>query len=106
MEERGRWLAELEGPTNISFLNPHSGGKYLFVSFFLAFLQSSTKQCHSLSFFSDFNSKITMTKCKIVLLFSGKRKSGKDHITDLLASRLGEQAKIIRLVRLNFIEIA
>jgi len=38
-----------------------------------------------------------MTKCKIVLLFSGKRKSGKDHITDLLASRLGEQAKIIRL---------
>ena len=47
-----------------------------------------------------------MTKCKIVLLFSGKRKSGKDHITDLLASRLGEQAKIIRLVRLDFIEIA
>ena len=105
MEERGRWLAELEWPTNISFLNPHSGGKYFFVSIFLAFLQSSTKQCHS-SFFSDINSKITMTKCKIVLLFSGKRKSGKDHITDLLASRLGEQAKIIRLVRLNFIEIA
>ena len=39
-----------------------------------------------------------MTKCKVVLLFSGKRKSGKDHITELLASRLGEQATIIRLV--------
>ena len=39
-----------------------------------------------------------MTKCKVVLLFSGKRKSGKDHITELLASRLGGQATIIRLV--------
>jgi len=39
-----------------------------------------------------------MTKCKVVLLFSGKRKSGKDHITELLASRLGEQATIIRYV--------
>ena len=39
-----------------------------------------------------------MTKCKVVLLFSGKRKSGKDHITELLASRLGEQATVIRLV--------
>ena len=39
-----------------------------------------------------------MTKCKVVLLFSGKRKSGKDHITELLAARLGDQATIIRLV--------
>jgi len=45
-----------------------------------------------------------MIKCKIVLLFSGKRKSGKDHITDLLASRLGEQAKILRLARPIFID--
>ena len=39
-----------------------------------------------------------MTKCKVVLLFSGKRKSGKDYITELLASRLREKAIILRLV--------
>lgn len=38
-----------------------------------------------------------MTKCKVVLLFSGKRKSGKDYITELLASRLREKAIILRL---------
>jgi len=33
----------------------------------------------------------------IVLLFSGKRKSGKDHVTELLKERLGDRAVIIRL---------
>ena len=41
-----------------------------------------------------------MTKCKVVLLFSGKRKSGKDYITELLASRLREKAIILRLVEI------
>ena len=52
----------------------------------------------SFSFREYFDTSIRMTKCKVVLLFSGKRKSGKDHITELLASRLGEQATIIRYV--------
>ncbi|XP_063592251.1 phosphomevalonate kinase-like [Penaeus indicus] len=35
---------------------------------------------------------------KLVLLFSGKRKSGKDYITDLLQERLGNaEAKTVRL---------
>ncbi|XP_042871968.1 phosphomevalonate kinase-like [Penaeus japonicus] len=34
---------------------------------------------------------------KLILLFSGKRKSGKDYITDLLQERLGDVAKTIRL---------
>ena len=46
-----------------------------------------------------------MTKCKVVLLFSGKRKSGKDHITELLASRIGENATIIRLVESNVCDV-
>ena len=33
----------------------------------------------------------------LVLLFSGKRKSGKDFITDRLAARLGERSVILRL---------
>merc|ERR1711953_1294997 len=34
---------------------------------------------------------------RLVLLFSGKRKSGKDYITDLLKEKIGEEAVIIRL---------
>merc|ERR1712038_1604551 len=33
----------------------------------------------------------------LVLLFSGKRKSGKDYITDLLKEKIAEEAVIIRL---------
>eukprot|EP00053_Salpingoeca_punica_P018213 m.177797 g.177797 ORF g.177797 m.177797 type:complete len:210 (+) comp17385_c0_seq1:89-718(+) len=36
-------------------------------------------------------------KPRIVLVFSGKRKSGKDYLTDLLKLRLGEVAAIVRL---------
>ena len=34
---------------------------------------------------------------RLVLLFSGKRKSGKDYITDRLQERLGSSSVIIRL---------
>jgi len=34
---------------------------------------------------------------KLVLLFSGKRKSGKDFVTDLLKEKLGETSVILRL---------
>jgi len=34
---------------------------------------------------------------KLVLLFSGKRKSGKDFVTDLLKEKLGEKSVILRL---------
>jgi len=34
---------------------------------------------------------------KLVYLFSGKRKSGKDYITDILKERLGDEAVIVRL---------
>ena len=34
---------------------------------------------------------------RIVLLFSGKRKSGKDYITDRLQERLGARSVILRL---------
>ncbi|XP_020795451.1 phosphomevalonate kinase [Boleophthalmus pectinirostris] len=38
------------------------------------------------------------TEPKLVLVFSGKRKSGKDHVTDLLQTRLGPQVScIVRL---------
>jgi len=34
---------------------------------------------------------------KLVLVFSGKRKSGKDYVTDILKEKLGESAVIMRL---------
>ena len=34
---------------------------------------------------------------RIVMLFSGKRKSGKDYITDRLQEKLGDNAVILRL---------
>eukprot|EP00123_Amoebidium_parasiticum_P015082 comp22776_c1_seq1/m.35631 comp22776_c1_seq1/g.35631 ORF comp22776_c1_seq1/g.35631 comp22776_c1_seq1/m.35631 type:complete len:192 (-) comp22776_c1_seq1:573-1148(-) len=34
---------------------------------------------------------------RVVVVFSGKRKSGKDHTTDLLKDRLGYSAQILRL---------
>ena len=34
---------------------------------------------------------------RVVLLFSGKRKSGKDYITDRLQERLGSESVILRL---------
>ena len=106
--DQDAWKKEDYGWLNLHGqpIYPSSSRSEIFLKpFFLSFLQLSTTTCHLCSpLFQIQIPKIRMTKCKVVLLFSGKRKSGKDHITDLLASRLGEQAKILRLARPIFID--